>query len=111
MRASDIRPGDWVIYRVQKSSPTPGPRAHDVWAAEGGDEYYYLVDKYWIVQEVLDGGRVRLRTRRGKEHVVAARDPRLRRARWWERWLLRARFQAVEQGLDAPSQPPPAPGP
>jgi hypothetical protein len=106
MPATDLKPGDWVIYRMQKSSVSPGPRAREVWAAEGGDEYYYVVDKYWIVQEVLADGRIRLRTRRGKEHVVGSRDPRLRRPRWWERWLLGSRFRAVEQGADAPNQRP-----
>jgi len=108
MRSPSLKPGDWVIYRVQKSSSSPGPRAQDIRPAQGGDSYYYIVDKYWIVQESLDDGRVRLRTRRGKEHVVEPGDPRLRRARWWERWLLRSRFHAVEQSLhDTPDVPPP----
>ena len=100
MRSSALKPGDWVIYRVQKSSFSPGRRAQDVTPAAGGDAYTYIVEKYWIVENVLDDGQVRLRTRRGKEHVVALDDPRLRRARWWERWLLAARFRAVEHSSD-----------
>jgi len=100
MGSSGLRPGDWVIYRLQKSSASPGRRAQDVRPAQSGDAYYYIVEKYWVVQEVLDDGQIRLRTRRGKEHVVSPRDPRLRRARWWERWLLGARFRAVEDSPD-----------
>ena len=92
-------PGDWAIYRKQKRSVSPGPRAEEVHAAAAGETYTYVVEKYWIVDEVLRNGEVRLRTRRGKQHVVQADDPRLRRARWWERILLASRFRAVE---DAP---------
>lgn len=65
-------------------------------AAERGDTYQYVVDKYWVVQSLQDEGLL-LRTRTGKEHVVAADDPRLRLARWWERWLLADRFRDAEQ--------------
>lgn len=96
MESAAYNPGDWVIYRRQKTSASPGRRAQRVIPAAHGDTYSYLVEKYWVVQEVLADGRLRLRTRRGKEHVVATDDRRLRRARWWERWLYQARFRAVE---------------
>jgi hypothetical protein len=106
--SSSLQPGDWVVYLMQKSSASPGPRARDVRPAQGGDAYYYIVEKYWVVQEVLDDGRIRLRTRRGKEHIVTPRNPLLRRARWWERWLLGSRFRAVEHSPDAAAGEPPA---
>ncbi len=86
-----------MIYHKQKSSPSPGPRAEEVVPAPHGEDYTYTVQKYWVVQEVLEDGRLRLTTRRGKQHVVAPDDVRLRRARWWERWLLASRFRAVEE--------------
>jgi hypothetical protein len=96
MEANEWEPGDWVVYRKQKRSTAPGRRAEQVFPAPAGDMYSYVVEKYWIVKEVLPDGTMRLRTRRGKEHVVPVDDPRLRRLRWWERLRLAARFQAVE---------------
>ena len=92
----ELKPGDPVIYRVCKTSTDPGPRAQDVFPAEHGDWYSYQVDKYWVVSEVLSDGSLMLVTRRGKQHTVPADDPRLRAARWWERWLYRDRFPAVQ---------------
>lgn len=86
--------GDLVIYRKTKHGLRPGPRAHDVSPAEAGDEYTYLVDKFWIVV-VANAGMLTLRTRRGKQHVVSAADPNLRPAHWWERLLNRGRFPSL----------------
>ncbi len=98
MRRHKFQPGDWVIYRKSKQSPLPGPRAKDVSPTAHGEDYSYVVDKFWIVQEVLGSGeRLRLRTRRGKEHELSASDPNLWPARWWERWLYRQRFEEVDQ--------------
>ena len=87
--------GDWVIYRKQKSSKSPGPRATDVFPATAGDTYSYIVEKYWIVEDIDEEGDVTLRTRRGKSHKVQASDPSLRVPRWWERLLYRQRFEAI----------------
>jgi hypothetical protein len=103
MESTAFSPGDWVIYRRQKTSASPGRRARKIIPAVHGDNYSYLVEKYWIVDEVLPDRRLKLRTRRGKEHVVPMGDPRLRRARWWERWLYAARFRAVEQSQPSSS--------
>jgi hypothetical protein len=89
-----LKRGDPVIYRVFKTSTDPGPRAQEVYPAEHGDWYSYQVDKYWAVSEVLADGSLKLVTRRGKQHTVPADDPRLRVARWWERWFYRDRFPA-----------------
>jgi hypothetical protein len=84
--------GDWVVFRRTKYTTHPGPRAKDVQATEHGDYYNYFVDKFWIVDEVLADGSLKLRTRRGKTHVVREDDPNLRRATLWERLRYRARF-------------------
>lgn len=91
--------GDWVIYRMQKVSTSPGPRAQDVMPSPRGEDYSYLVDKYWVVDEVQGNGQLVLKTRKGKTHIVGIEDPNLRHPRWWERWLLAGRFRAVEEGL------------
>jgi hypothetical protein len=93
--------GEPVIYRLTKSSIRPGPRAQKVAPAPQGDSYSYLVEKFWVVRDVLPDGRVVLATRRGKEHVVPADDPNLRHARWWERLVYRGRFPQFE----APTAP------
>lgn len=95
-RTKGMRPGDWVVYRKSKFGVIPGPRAKDVAPVQHGDGYSYLVEKFWVVSEQLSDGRLRLRTRRGKEHIVRPDDANLRAARWWERLLYRDRFQAVQ---------------
>lgn len=102
MRTGKLEPGDWVIYRKTKHSEHPSPRASNVSPAPFGEGYSYTIDKYWVVQEVLADGSLRLRTRRGKEHVVTAEDPRLRRANLLQRLLYRSRFVSVEQQPLAP---------
>jgi len=84
--------GDWVIYRVSKVSSHPGPRAEHVSPEPRGEHYTYDVDKFWVVDDLEDHGKVRLRTRRGKAHVIEVDNPRLRHASWWERIWYRDRF-------------------
>lgn len=98
MTRPDFQVGDWVIYRKSKQSTQPGPRAEGVTPFEKGDGYAYTVDKYWVVAEVRDDGHLLLRTRRGKEHVIAPDDPALHKANWWQRWRRRKRFEEVEAG-------------
>ncbi len=93
--------GDWVIYRKQKTSSSPGPRAQNSQPAPKGDTYTYVVEKYWIVANVLDDGRLQLCTRRGKQHIIEPDDPKLRKASWWQRWLLGSRFRAVESSVES----------
>lgn len=83
-RLRQFHVGDWVVYSVSKRSTHPGPRARDIRPEPCGEGYYYLVDKYWVVQEVRDATVV-LMTRRGKLHEVDASDPNLHPASWWER--------------------------
>jgi len=80
---------DLVVFRVKKHGPHPGPRARDVRPARMGDDYDYVVDKYWTVVEVRQDGTLLLRTPGGKLREASAGDSRLRRPglRDWV-WLL-----------------------
>jgi hypothetical protein len=84
--------GDRVVYTATKHSAHPGPRAEAVQPEEHGEGYWYDVKKYWLVVKVGADGFLTVITRRGKERSVAASDPRLRPARWWEMIFLRDRF-------------------
>lgn len=96
-------PGDWVIYRKSKRSTSPGPRAQSVVASTKGEKYSYVVDKFWVVEQVLPGDKVLLRTRRGKLHQVKVDDINLRPARLLERLLYRNRFRNVSPASSMPS--------
>jgi hypothetical protein len=91
----ELEPGDFLIYRKSKVSPRPGPRARNVQAAERGDDYYYEVDKYWTVADVLDDGRLVAVTRTGKQVYLTPEDENLRKAGWLERFRHRRRFPSV----------------
>jgi len=86
------RAGDRVIYTATKHSAHPGPRAEAVQPEQHGEGYWYDVKKYWLVVGVQPDGFLVVITRRGKERSIAASDPRLRLARWWEWLLYRDRF-------------------
>jgi hypothetical protein len=90
-----FRAGDPVIYVVSKNGTHPGPRAKHLHPAPAGETYSYQVEKFWTVAEVRLDGHLLLVTRRGKQHDVESTDPRLRPARWWERWIYRERFPAL----------------
>lgn len=95
-RGIAFRPGDWVIYRKTKHSDHPGPRAHRIAPAAHGDEYTYVVDKFWVVAEVQQNGNLVIKTRRGKTHTVSPADSSLRKANWWERLWYRERFPETD---------------
>jgi hypothetical protein len=87
------KPGDPVIFRVTKHSYRPGRRAQSIHPAPHGDAYTYQVDKFWVVADIRDDGKLLLlRTRRGKTHDIKADDPNLRHATWWERLWHSDRF-------------------
>ena len=92
---SRYTPGDPVIYRMPKLSARPGQRARDIRPQTQGEFYTYVVEKFWRIADIQDDGKLRLVTRRGKEHVVAADDPHLRKPRWWERMIYGSRFPTV----------------
>lgn len=87
-----FKPGDPVIYRMDKYSARPGPRARDVHPASRGDTYSYSVDKFWRVSDVRRDGSVVLYTRRGKVHVCDPGDVHLRKPGVLERLVYWSRF-------------------
>ena len=91
--------GDWAVYRKTKRSVSPGRRAAQVFACQKGESYSYVVDKFWVVESVLPGDQVRLRTARGKTHIIDTQDPNLRRPGLIQRILWRERFRVVEKQL------------
>lgn len=90
-------PGDWVVYRKSKIGPQPGPRAQQVHPSPKGEQYSYVVEKYWIVDQVLANGQLLLRTRRGRAHLIDSADPSLRHAGFLRRWMHRDRYMIIEQ--------------
>ncbi len=97
MAKQPFHPGDQVIVCRTRHKSHPGRRARDVRPAAHGDDYCYYVEKLWTVVDVLADGRLLLTTPRGKQHVVGANDPNLRRVNWFDRIRNRALF--------APSSP------
>ena len=87
--------GDWVVFCRMKHKTHPGRRARDVHPAPNGDDYTYYVEKYWVVVDVLDDGRLKLQTPRGKTHVVDPDDPNLRHASLLDRIRNRSRFLQI----------------
>lgn len=103
MEAAGWKAGDWAIYRKQKFSTSPGPRAKDVVPASQGEMYVYFVEKYWVVSDVVSENELLLRTRRGKQHKVVVSDAGLRRPKWWERFIFGNRFRAIETTISSES--------
>jgi hypothetical protein len=97
MPKKDFQPGDPVVYRKTKFSRRPGPRAENIHPAAEGDDYMYLVDKFWVVVELCDDGKLLLRTRGGKEHQIDRNDPCLRHPSWWERLVYHRRFPRLAE--------------
>jgi hypothetical protein len=58
-----------------------------VYPSPHGEDYSYVVDKYWIVTRELDDRMIEVRTRRGKVHRVRRDDPHLRKAHWLDRLI------------------------
>ncbi len=102
MRAN-WKSGDWAVYRKSKTGSSPGRRASQVVASSKGENYRYVVDKFWVVDEVLADGRVRLVTARGKIHTISVEDPNLRRPGLIQKLLFRERFALVEAGRSRPA--------
>ncbi len=98
MRAN-WKPGDWAVYRKTKRSVSPGRRASQVVASPKGEQYAYVVDKFWVVESVLPDDRLVVLTARGKKHVLESDDPNLRRPGFLQRILWRERFRMVAQQL------------
>jgi hypothetical protein len=85
-------PGDPVVYQVTKHSNHPGVRATSITPATQGDQYSYIVKKFWRIVEHTPDGKVVAQTRRGKRRVISLDDPCLRHVTWWERIVYRTRL-------------------
>ena len=98
-------PGEHVVYRKQKMSTHPGPRADEIYPSASGEDYSYVVDKYWTVKRTIDEETIEVQTRRGKLHQLRVDDPVLRKATWLENLLYRKRFPTLETvpGEDGPA--------
>lgn len=97
VQVAKVGVGDRIVYRKTKSSPTPGARARYITASDKGENYTYLVDKYWVVADVLEDGRLVAKTRRGKLNFVRPNDPNMRKAGVIESLIHRDLFPAVEE--------------
>ncbi len=87
-----LQPGVPIVYRMAESSTRlPGPEARDVHPAERGD-LYYLIKKYWRVEQVLQDGSIVAVTPLMEHHCLRRDDPNLRRANLFERLRHGARF-------------------
>ncbi len=89
--------GDPIVYRKQKVSTRPGAHARDIYPAGQGDYYYYLVNKFWTVVDILDDGSIVARTRTDKRHLLMPTDPNLRKANLTERVRFGRRFPGSGQ--------------
>jgi hypothetical protein len=92
MSRREFKPGDFVVFRRQKHTTHPGRRAQEVAATAHGDLYSYYVEKSWIVDSVQPDGRLLVKTRRGKSHLVDPSDANLRHATLFDRLRYRKRF-------------------
>jgi hypothetical protein len=89
--------GDRIVYRKTKFSTQPPARAHHVSASAKGENYVYLIDKYWVVADVLENGVLVAQTRRGKLNQVRPDDPNFRKAGLLESLLHPKRFPVLAQ--------------
>src|SRR5215510_10272519 len=71
---SRFRVGDHIIYAKAKASPHPGQRADQIRPSQYGEDYTYLVHKYWVVSAVLDDS-IEVMTRTGKLRYLRPDDP------------------------------------
>ena len=94
-----FKPGDRVVFCRSRHKTHPGRRARGVQPAANGDDYSYYVEKFWVVSEILEDGRLLLLTPRGKKRVVGADDPGLRHASWLDKIVHRAQFSQSQAGV------------
>jgi len=92
VKMAQFRAGDKIIYHKPKSSFCPGPRAKQVFPLEHGEEYHYVVDKFWKVDKVNEDGTLDVVTRTGKKNKLQASDPNISKAHLLHHLLYRKRF-------------------
>lgn len=105
MKRSSWKRGDWAVYRKSKQGINPGRRAAQIMASPKGEMYGYVVDKFWVVDDVLEDGKLRLVTARGKTHTIDCDDPNLRKPGLLQKLLWRERFVQVQAGRSDSSVP------
>ena len=92
-RVREFKIGDYVIFRRLRSANRPSRKATRIRPSLRGESYAFVVNKYWIVDDLIDDEElVLLRTPKGKTISVSIHDPSLRHATIVERWLYRRRF-------------------
>ncbi|NTU57892.1 MAG: hypothetical protein HGB00_03075 [Chlorobiaceae bacterium] len=89
---SHFRVGDSIVYHKPKSSVSPGPRARQVYPLAHGEQYHYVVDKFWKVVSVNDDDTIEVVTRTGKKHILPVNDPNISKAHPLKQLLHRKRF-------------------
>ena len=87
----NFEPGEMIVQTVHKQSPTPGPRAKEVYPARSGNYVDYVVDKFRRVVAV-DSNWITLMTRRHKIIQLKPDDPTLRKPGLLERIRYRDKF-------------------
>ena len=92
-----FRVGDKIVYHKPKSSFRPGPRARQVYPLEHGEDYHYVVDKFWKVIRVNDDGTLDVVTRTGKKHRLEATDPNITKVRLPQYILYRKRLLGLNE--------------
>ncbi|MGI8889899.1 MAG: hypothetical protein ACR2G0_03835 [Chthoniobacterales bacterium] len=95
LKGRRLHAGEPIVYRVVETSTIPAPEAHDIRPAERGDLYYYLINKYWRVEEVLQDGWIVALTPHQEHQYLRRDDPNLRRANLVERLRYATRFPAA----------------
>jgi len=91
-----FRIGDPVVYRKDKTSSCPGPRAEEVVPSARGEDYSYTVPKFWKISAIPDAEHVVVVTRTGKRHCLSVSDPHLHKASFFGRLLHLHRFPCEE---------------
>ncbi|TCD48082.1 hypothetical protein [Chlorobium sp. N1] len=91
-----LRVGDTIVYHKPKSSFSPGPRARQVYPLARGEEYHYVVDKFWTVTAINEDGTVDVVTRTGKTHHLKADDPNISKTGLIDHLMHRKRFPVLE---------------
>jgi hypothetical protein len=85
-------PGVPIVYRMQETSDHPVQDARQVYPAEKGESYYYVRNKYWRVEKVLQDGWIVARTALMEQYYLRRNDPNLRKASLLERLRYASRF-------------------
>lgn len=88
-------PGVPIIYRMQAMSDHPIHDVLQVYPAEKGESYYYVRNKYWRVEKVLQNGWIVARSALMEEHYLRHDDPNLHKASLIERLRYASRFPYV----------------